>query len=260
MAVAPPAETASCGAARTLQDTPALRCVWLCRIAVVLEAASLLGAALLGSGGRRGAFGALRAAESHEGVAERAAARRAAAGLLRRAEAGSGVGSKHAVALLLCLAALPARALSPPPPGVSTSACGVSSWMYVAGFSGGSSWLNGFYAPYYNATLAPAALRPCTNAGPYGASGTGAPWAGAFDATWQSAGHPVGYYNVGSGVGNASNGFWVRDFKNPLFGDTKSYWNLVLGERANAWRRVATTEHASEPESARTQALRTASP
>ena len=99
--------------------------------------------------------------------------------------------------------------------------------MYVAGFSGASSWLNGFYAPYYNATQAPAGLQACTNVG-YGLSGTSTSWSGGFNNSWQSAGHPVGYYNTGSSVGNATNSFWVRDY-DPSGVYTESFWDLVSG-------------------------------
>ena len=87
--------------------------------------------------------------------------------------------------------------------------------------------LNGFYAPYYNASQAPAALQPCTNAGPYGSTKTN--WLGSWNATWQAAGHPVGYYNTAGAVNSSSNYFWVRDFYDPFLAETQSFWNLVNG-------------------------------
>jgi hypothetical protein len=110
---------------------------------------------------------------------------------------------------LLAVAACSALLGTRPATAQSVVPCTSASWIYVAGFTSPFASLNGYYAPYYNATLAPANLPKCTNVG-YGLSGTAGAWAGAFNNTWQSVGHPVGYYNVAGSLSNASNTFWVR--------------------------------------------------
>ncbi len=107
--------------------------------------------------------------------------------------------------------------------------------MYVDGFTLSNANLNGYYAPYYNASLAPAALRPCTNgqapASPYAVPAVNA---GDWNVSWQSAGHPVGYYNSNGAVDDASNFFWVRDLDlagvlGPSGTAGSSYWTLGNG-------------------------------
>ena len=127
--------------------------------------------------------------------------------------------------------------------------------MYVAGFTGtAAATVNGWYAPYYNASLAPAGLQGCTNVGYNSIASTGSAWSGAFDPGWQTKGNPVGYFNVLSNVSDPTNTFWVRllrgarpaaqrparadtqcigsqvrGYDNPLFANTQSFWNLVTG-------------------------------
>ena len=97
------------------------------------------------------------------------------------------------------------------PAAAQTSvACSPSSYIYVAGFTGSfAAALNGYYAPYYNASFAPAALQACDNVN-YGSGATAFVWNNAWNASWQSAGHPVGYYNTKGTVSDAANTFWVR--------------------------------------------------
>ena len=140
------------------------------------------------------------------------------------------------LALLLAMVAAPVRTASPPPlpppsppqpPGVSPTTCTNTAWIFVAGFTGTSAWLNGFYVPYYDASLAPSGLRSCTNAGSTYGAGAGSSFSTSFSTSWQSAGHPAGYYNIGSSLSNSTNSFWVRDYDSGIV--SQSYWNLVLG-------------------------------
>ena len=107
---------------------------------------------------------------------------------------------------------------------LQAATCTTSSYMYVAGFQGAWSFLNGYYAPYYNASQAPPSLRACTNNGSaYTAYDAG--YYANFDPACVAPGHPAGYYNTRSNVSDSANVFWVRDYEWPA----SSYWNLVLG-------------------------------
>ena len=120
---------------------------------------------------------------------------------LHRLRRGGGGARTRALALALAVAcaALVAR------PACSQTAvtCSTSSWMYVAGFTGtAAATVNGWYAPYYNASLAPTGLQRCTNVGYNTLS--------ALDPGWQTKGNPVGYFNVLINVSDPTNSFWVR--------------------------------------------------
>jgi hypothetical protein len=123
----------------------------------------------------------------------------------RGATAGARAGCGNAVALCVAVACC---ALARPAAAQTVVTCSNSAWTYVAGFTGITSVLNGYYAPYYDASQAPSPLRACSNVA-YG-NGTGSVFAANFNTSWQSAGHPVGYYNTRSTVSDPTNSFWVR--------------------------------------------------
>ena len=153
----------------------------------------------------------------------------AAAASVTRAAAGAAAGADdvagtHCVVTAAAVAAAAFAAAASRGQQLSTTTCTNTSWMFVAGFTGTSTWLNGFYVPYYSASQAPSdpsssnTLTSCTNSNYGGLSSS------IFNSSWQSAGRPVGYYNMQSSVSDSSNSFWVRDLEG-----SQSYWNLVLG-------------------------------